>query len=1248
MPETINPVLDSLKAILSERIMVMDGAMGTMIQTYSLTEEDFRGRRFTSHGHPLKGNNDILCLTRPDLIRDIHYNYLEAGADILFTNTFNSTSISQADYGLETVIFELNKAAAELARSVVLDFCKTDGSRPRFVAGSIGPTNKTCSMSPDVNDPGYRAVTFDDLRIAYREQAQGLIAGGVDILMVETIFDTLNAKAALFAIDELCDELDISLPVMVSGTITDASGRTLSGQVPAAFWYSLSHANLLSVGLNCALGADMMRPYLQELSRLAHVAVSVHPNAGLPNEFGQYDESPEYMAKILGDFAQEGLVNLVGGCCGTTPGHIMAIADAVSRPKPRTIPQADPSLHLSGLEPLSVWQGSNFVNIGERTNVTGSRKFADLIKTDRLEEALQIAVGQVEGGAQILDVNMDEAMLDSEAMMTHFLNLMASEPEISRLPLMIDSSRWTVIEAGLKCVQGKSVVNSISLKEGEEKFIDLARLIRRYGAAVVVMAFDESGQADTFERKIEVCRRSYDILVNKVGFPPQDIIFDPNVLTIGTGIEEHNRYGLDFIEATRWIKENLPHASVSGGISNISFSFRGNNAVREAMHSAFLYHAIRAGLDMGIVNAGMIEVYEEIAPELLERVEDVLLNRRSDATERLIEFAENIKSSGKKTEKDEVWRKWPVDKRLSHALVKGIVDYIEGDAEEARSQFERPLQVIEGPLMDGMNTVGDLFASGKMFLPQVVKSARVMKKAVAYLIPFIEEAQKLEPESNRPRNAGKILLATVKGDVHDIGKNIVGVVLACNNFEIIDLGVMVPLEKILDTAVRENVDIIGLSGLITPSLDEMVYVAREMERRRMKTPLLIGGATTSRIHTAVKIAPNYSGPVIHVIDASRSVPVSSTLTSNDPATVNAFAERIRSEYHDLREDHAKRQGVKNYLSLEEARAKKLQLDWEKAQIAKPGFLGIRVFDDIPLADITPFIDWTPFFATWELKGKYPEIFNDEHVGAEARQLFDDANILLQRIVGESLLGARAVIGFFPALATGTDDVVLSLPPGAEGVSYGTGDGDPEPVRLHFLRQQNRKAAGLPNLCLSDFIAPVDSGIADYIGAFVVTAGIGIEELVREFEKDLDDYNSIMVKALADRLAEALAEYMHKRVRVEFWGYADGEKLSNSDLIHERYTGIRPAPGYPACPDHLEKRTLFSLLDAEKNIGVSLTDNLAMYPASSVSGWYFSHPESRYFGVGKIEKDQVVDYAARKKMALEEIEKWLAPILAYDP
>jgi 5-methyltetrahydrofolate--homocysteine methyltransferase len=1235
---------ERLQALLAERILVMDGAMGTMIQSYNLSEEDYRQGHFEEHSRPLKGNNDILCLTRPDLIRQIHGEYLEAGADILFTNTFNGTSISQADYGLESVVFELNRAAAHLARQAVADYGKRHASALKFVAGSIGPTNKTASMSPDVNDPGYRAVSFDDLRLAYREQVAGLLAGGVDLLLVETVFDTLNAKAALFAIDELLVEQGVTLPVMVSGTITDASGRTLSGQVPAAFWHSVSHANLLSIGLNCALGADMMRPYLQEFSRIAHVAVSLHPNAGLPNEFGQYDESPEYMAKILGDYAREGLLNLVGGCCGTTPEHIRAIADAVARSKPRAIPTPDNHLHLSGLEPLTVWPGSNFVNIGERTNVTGSKKFAELVKADRYEEALQIALGQVEGGAQILDVNMDEAMLDSEAVMARFLNLIAAEPEIARLPLMIDSSKWSVIEAGLKCVQGKSVVNSISLKEGEDKFLELARKVRRYGAAVVVMAFDEAGQADSLERRIEICQRSYDLLVNRAGFPPQDIIFDPNVLTVGTGIEEHNNYALDFIEAARWIKKNLPHAHVSGGVSNVSFSFRGNNAVREAMHSAFLYHAIRAGLDMGIVNAGMIEVYEEIPGELLERVEDVLLNRRPDATERLIEYADKIKSGGKKLDKDDLWRKWPVEKRLSHALVKGIVDFIEEDAEAARQQFGHPLRVIEGPLMDGMNVVGDLFASGKMFLPQVVKSARVMKKAVAYLVPFIEEEQQRETGVGSPRTAGRILLATVKGDVHDIGKNIVGVVLACNNYEIIDLGVMVPQDQILDTALREKVDIIGLSGLITPSLDEMVYVAREMERRRMTLPLLIGGATTSRIHTAVKIAPNYSGPVVHVIDASRSVPVAGSLINKDSAAAAAFARQIRLEYEVLRDDHQKRQGVKNYLSLGEAREKKVDIDWKTASITTPSFLGSRVFSDIELNEILPFIDWTPFFTTWELKGKYPDIFKDPDVGAQAQQLYEEAGALLRRIVDEKLLRAKAVIGFFPANATGDDDVEINL---AAGESAASG-GQIAQRRLHFLRQQNRKAPGLPNFCLSDFVAPGQSGKTDYIGAFVVTAGIGVDELVQAFERDFDDYNSIMTKALADRLAEALAEYMHLKVRTEYWGYAPEETLSNTDLIHERYLGIRPAPGYPACPDHLEKTTLFNILDAERSIGVRLTENLAMHPASSVSGWYFAHPESRYFGVGKIDKDQVVDYARRKNMEVAEIEKWLAPNLAYDP
>ncbi len=1230
-----------IKIILNDRILILDGAMGTMIQRYDLDENDFRGEYFKNHGFSLKGNNDVLSITRPDVISEIHQTYLEAGADIISTNTFSSNRLGQGEYKAEYAVRDINFESARIARNVADTMTAKNPQKPRFVAGSIGPTNKTASLSPDVNDPGYRAVTFDELVEGYYEQVDALLEGGVDIFMVETVFDTLNAKAALFAISNLFEEKNIQIPVMVSGTITDASGRTLSGQVTEAFWHALAHFDLFSIGLNCALGADLMRNYASELSRLAHIPVSVHPNAGLPNEFGQYDETPEYMAKVLGEFAAEGIVNIVGGCCGTTPDHIRAIAEEVSKYKPRIIPDRDEHLHLSGLEPLNITPESMFVNIGERTNVTGSIKFARLIREDKYDEALAVAMSQVEGGAQVIDVNMDEGMLDSEAAMTRFLNLIASEPEIARLPIMIDSSKWSVIEAGLKCTQGKSIVNSISLKEGEEEFTARARLVKKYGAAAVVMAFDENGQADSYERRIEICRRSYDILVDKVGFNPQDIIFDPNILTVATGMEEHNNYAVDFINATKWIKSNLPGAKVSGGVSNISFSFRGNNVVREAMHSAFLYHAIKAGLDMGIVNAGMIEVYEEIPKELLERVEDVLLNRRSDATERLIDYAERVKGDGKKLERDDAWRNWPVEKRLSHALIKGIVEYIEEDTELARIQFDQPIQVIEGPLMDGMNVVGDLFGEGKMFLPQVVKSARVMKKAVAYLIPFIEQAKSDAGEVSVSRAAGKILLATVKGDVHDIGKNIVGVVLACNNFEIIDLGVMVPLERILEAAAKEQVDIIGLSGLITPSLDEMVYVAKEMERRKMKLPLLIGGATTSRIHTCVKIDPVYSGSVIHVVDASKSVPVASRLTSKDAATRDAQILEVRNEYEKLRADYEKRKGTKQYISIEDARAKKAMVDWGAFKDFKPSFFGKRVISNVELKQLVPYIDWTPFFISWELSGKYPAILEDEVVGDAARKLHQDALALLDKIVTEKLLEARAVFGFFKANSVNDDDVEIYHFPNGEISSNGA------VTTLNFLRQQNKKAPKLPNFALSDFIAPKDSSKEDYIGAFVVSCGFGADEMAKNFEAELDDYNSIMTKALADRLAEAMAEWLHERVRKEYWGYAANEELSNEQLVAEQYEGIRPAPGYPACPDHLEKRKLFDMLNAEQEIGVVLTESYAMHPAASVSGWYFANKEARYFGLGKIQKDQVEDYARRKQMTVEEVEKWLAPNLSYD-
>ncbi|WP_461052977.1 methionine synthase [Spirosoma arcticum] len=1261
--------MKTLPELLHERILVLDGAMGSMIQQYTLSEADYRGERFADWPHDLQGNNDLLSLTKPEVIQEIHRQYLDAGADIIETNTFSSTAIAMADYRMEDLAYELNYDSARIAKEITIEFTRQNPNKPRFVAGAMGPTNRTASLSPDVNNPAYRAVTFDQLVDAYYEQVSGLVDGGADLLLVETIFDTLNAKAALFAIDKYFVG-KTPLPIMVSGTITDASGRTLSGQTTEAFLYSMSHLPLLSVGLNCALGAELMRPYIQTLANEAPFFTSAYPNAGLPNEFGEYDETPEMMAVQIEDFVKSGFVNIVGGCCGSTPDHIHAIAAVAAKYPPRRLPEPEPYQKLSGLEPLKITEQTNFLNVGERTNVTGSKMFARLIKAGNYDEALSIARGQVEGGAQVIDVNMDEGMLDSVEAMTTFLNLIAAEPDIARVPIMVDSSKWEVIEAGLKCVQGKAIVNSISLKEGEDAFIERARLVRRYGAAAVVMAFDEDGQADSYERRIQICERAYRILVDKVGFAPQDIIFDPNILTVATGLEEHNNYAVDFINATRWIKQNLPLAKVSGGVSNISFSFRGNDLVREAMHSAFLYHAIRAGLDMGIVNAGQLEVYDSIPKDLLERCEDVLLNRRDDATERLVEFAETVKAKGKEVVKDESWRLEPVRERLKHALVKGITDYIDQDVEEIRHQVERPLHVIEGPLMDGMNIVGDLFGAGKMFLPQVVKSARVMKKAVAYLTPFIEA----EKGGGEAQNAGKILLATVKGDVHDIGKNIVGVVLGCNNYEIIDLGVMVPTQKILDAAREHNVDIIGLSGLITPSLDEMVGVAKEMERQGFTMPLLIGGATTSRIHTAVKIDPHYSGPVIHVLDASRSVPVAGRLVSETDGTKELIFSEIKAEYVKLRTDHAKRQKEKNLHSIEKARANRTAIDWSQFEPTKPVFLGNQYFNDYSIAELAKYIDWTPFFQTWQLHGKYPAIFDDAIVGSEARQLFNDAKKLLQEIIDNKMLTAKAVVGFYPANSA-DDDVLLhdyeeqirdvacerhgshrhveyriSRAESAQVVSPAvTSAGeliyDTKTV-LHFLRQQTQKAPGLPNLCLADFVAPLDSGRDDYIGAFAVTAGIGIEALLEKYERDHDDYNSIMVKALADRLAEAFAERMHERVRKEFWPYATNEKLSNEQLIKEDYQGIRPAPGYPACPDHTEKGKLFDLLNAGE-IGIELTESYAMYPASSVSGFYFSHPESKYFAVGKINKDQVLDYAHRKDMPVEEIEKWLAPVLSYD-
>ena len=1216
---------DALLRLLRERIVVLDGAMGTMIQTYKLGEADYRGDRFKDWPRDVKGNNDLLSLTRPQVIEEIHRQYLEAGADIIETNTFNATTISMADYGMESLAYELNVAGAKNARAAAEAVMAAEPGRLCFVAGALGPTNKTASISGDVNNPAARGITYDQLVEAYYEQARGLLEGGADVLLVETVFDSLNSKAALFAIAKLFDKVP-RVPVMLSFTITDLSGRTLSGQTVEAYWNCVSHFPLLSIGLNCALGPKEMRPFIGELSRLAPIYVSAYPNAGLPNPMlpTGFPETPETLAPQLADWASEGWLNIVGGCCGTTPGHIRLLAKAARKFKPRVPAKIEPWLRLSGLEPLTIRPEANFLNIGERTNITGSPKFAKLILAGQYEEALVVARQQVQNGAQIIDINMDEGMLDGVKAMTHFLNLVGSEPDIARVPVMIDSSRWPVIEAGLKCVQGKAVVNSISLKEGEEKFVQQAALIRRYGAAVVVMAFDEKGQADSYERRKEVCARCYKILTERVHFPPEDIVFDPNILTVGTGLEEHNNYAVDFIEATRWIKQNLPRAKVSGGISNISFSFRGNNLVREAMHAAFLYHAIQAGLDMGIVNAGMLGIYGEIPKDLLELVEDVLLNRRPDATERLVKFADTVKQKDKAGVVEDEWRKEPVEKRLEHALVKGIVDFIEADTEEARLKIGRPLSVIEGPLMAGMSVVGDLFGSGKMFLPQVVKSARVMKKAVAWLLPFMEEEKRL---NGGGRAQGKILMATVKGDVHDIGKNIVGVVLACNNYEIIDLGVMVPCEKILQTARERNVDIIGLSGLITPSLDEMAHVAREMQREGFTIPLLIGGATTSKAHTSVKIAPHYAQSVVHVLDASRAVGVVGSLAS--PELKPAFDEKNRQEQEKTRQQHAG-QRVK-LLSLEEARRRGPKYEFKAQDIAKPEFTGLRTLT-VALGELVPFIDWSPFFHTWELRGRYPSILQHEKHGAQARELFDDSQRLLQRLVSKKLLEARGVYGFFPAQSIG-DDVEL----------FADKAGGHPLTTFHFLRQQIEKPEGQPNLCLADFVAPGK----DYIGAFAVTAGWGVDELAKEFKAQHDDYNAIMTEALADRLAEAFAEYLHKRVRAE-WGYGKSEGLNTEQLIDEQYRGIRPAAGYPACPDHTEKATLWKLLDAEKNTGIRLTESYAMWPASSVSGLYFANPESKYFAVGKLERDQTQDYARRKSMDLREVERWLGPYLNYDP
>ncbi len=1217
---------------LDRRILVIDGAMGTMIQRHTLAEDDYRGTRFAMHGGALKGNNDLLSLTQPDLIRSIHAEYLAAGADIVETNTFSATRIAQADYGTSDLAYELNVASARLAREAVDAAMQSDPSRRRFVAGAIGPLNRTLSISPDVNDPGFRAVTYEEVAKAYAEQIRGLVDGGADILLIETIFDTLNAKAAIFAIDRAYRETGVRLPVMISGTITDASGRTLSGQVVEAFWISVAHApELVSVGFNCALGSAQMRPYIEELSAIAPVRTSLYPNAGLPNAFGGYDESPAFMAAQVDEYAREGFLNVVGGCCGTTPDHIRAIAEAASRHAPRVVPAPDRRLRLSGLEPLVFRDDLNFVNIGERTNVTGSRKFARLILDGRYDEALAVARQQVEAGAQMIDVNMDEGLLDAEAAMVRFLNLAMSEPDIARVPVVLDSSRWSVIEAGLRCLQGKPVVNSISLKEGEAAFREQAAKARAYGAAVIVMAFDEEGQAETFERRIAICRRAYAILTGEVGFPPEDVIFDPNIYAVATGIEEHRRYAIDYIETVRWIKANLPHARISGGVSNLSFSFRGNDRVREAMHTAFLYHAIRAGMDMGIVNAGQIEVYESIDPELLEAVEDVLFDRRPDATERLVDLAGRFAGGAQAAEaEDPAWRRAPVRERLAHALVQGIVDHIETDAEEARLEAGHPLDVIEGPLMDGMGIVGDLFAQGKMFLPQVVKSARVMKRAVAHLVPYIEaEKAARQDVSDRPR----ILVATVKGDVHDIGKNIVGVVLGCNNYEVIDLGVMVPTDRILDEAERHRVDIVGLSGLITPSLDEMVHVAREMERRGFTIPLLIGGATTSKVHTAVRIAPAYSGPVVHVLDASRAVGVASSLLSREQGT--SFADATAAEYATVRDDHERRTRATEILPLAEARANALTTDWAETVPPRPAHPGRRIVTDVSVETLRPYIDWTPFFQAWELRGKYPAILDDPSRGVEARRLMADAGAMLDRFVREDTLRPAGVLGLWPANSRGDDIVVW------------TGE-DRREVRavLHTLRQQTRKATGHANRALADFVAP--EGVEDWVGAFAVTAGTGLDGLVAEFEAAHDDYSAILAKALADRLAEAFAEYLHERVRREWWGYAPSEHLSNEDLVAERYRGIRPAPGYPAQPDHTEKPLLWDLLDAEAATGIRLTESLAMWPASSVCGIYFSHPAADYFNVGVLGRDQVEDYARRKGMRTEDAERWLSPRLGYEP
>jgi len=1235
--------MNLLEQALKQRILVLDGAMGTMIQSYKLGEAEYRGDRFADYPSDLAGNNDLLVLTQPKIIRDIHAAYLDAGADILETNTFNANKVSMADYDMEDLVYELNYEAARIARDACDEYSTPD--KPRFVAGVLGPTNRTASLSPDVNNPGFRNVNFDDLRETYFEATKALVDGGSDIILVETIFDTLNAKAALFAVEEYFEQSGKRLPIMISGTITDASGRTLSGQTAEAFYNSLRHVKPISFGFNCALGATELRQYVEEIAGIANCHINTHPNAGLPNEFGEYDETPEQMAAEIEEWAKNGFINIIGGCCGTSPAFIKAIAEAVAKYPPRQPKEEDFTTRLSGLEPCNITSDSLFVNVGERTNVTGSAKFKRLILEDNYDEALSVAREQVESGAQIIDINMDEGMLDGQEAMKTFLNLIASEPDISRVPAMIDSSKWAILEEGLKCIQGKGVVNSISLKEGEENFINQAKLCRRYGAAIIVMAFDEVGQADTKERKVEICTRAYKILVEQVDFPPQDIIFDPNIFAIATGIEEHNNYGVDFIEATKEIKQTLPHAHISGGVSNVSFSFRGNNPVREAIHAVFLYYAIKNGMTMGIVNAGQLAIYDDLQAELKDAVEDVVLNKNPDATEHLLDIASKYAGDGKAREKveDLEWRKLPVAKRIEHALVKGIDTYVVEDTEEARTAFDKPIEVIEGPLMDGMNVVGDLFGDGKMFLPQVVKSARVMKKAVAYLLPFIEAEKDGTARSN-----GKILMATVKGDVHDIGKNIVGVVLQCNNFEVVDLGVMVPATKILETAKQENVDIIGLSGLITPSLDEMVHIAKEMERLDFEVPLMVGGATTSKAHTAVKIEQGYHGSTVWVKDASRAVGVAQKLISKD--FKDAFVEEIHADYEKVRVAHAGRRAKITWLTLDKARENKLNINWQDYAPPVPNIKGIQVFDDMPLEYLVPYIDWTPFFHTWELKGSYPKILDDADKGVEAKKLFADAQAMLQQIIDERWLKARAVVGLFPANSINDDDIEIYTDESRSTVQ----------LTLNHLRQQTERPPGKPNRSNADFVAPKETGKQDYVGGFVVTAGLGIDEHVKRFEADHDDYQSIMLKALADRLAEAYAEHMHQRVRHINWGYSADKTnqwspdsaLKNTDfdntrLVKEDYRGVRPAPGYPSCPDHTEKPKLWQLLDAEKNIGVSLTESYAMWPAASVSGWYFSHPESSYFGIGKINKDQVEDYAKRKDMSLDETERWCAPNLGYD-